>query len=233
MRIVFDFKRFDIYKWVSIVLGIGIPILFLGIELGTTGLSYSLSNVCLPTGPQAFVTWFVWLLTLSAVSTIILIATILYCLWKYSLSAISAVRAGPSQPTHRSTQSTDTALAGEAEPGQRPSRRAVRRRKRVEWARIKKVLILQWRTILLAFIILNETVYFAIVFVQQTGASMAASHGLTPANREWSACLIVTKGDKTACLYQSSGLGLSKPRVVAMLLLFSVSAYLKLRWDVT
>ncbi|KAK5126446.1 hypothetical protein LTR85_010682 [Meristemomyces frigidus] len=231
LRIIFDFKRTDIFKWVSLALGVGLPALFLAVEMPVTGVSYRLGNVCIPNGQAAFVTWFVWLLAFAASSAIILIGTIIYCLWKFALSAL----AGGYMSTHRSTKSVDSAVSGEAEPGQQPSRRAIRRRKRVEWARIERVLYLQWRTILLAFIVVNETIFFALVFVQQTGAAQAAAQGITPPDQIWAACLIGNQGDKNACLNESSGLGLSEPRVIATLLLASllgpVVFLLMLRWS--
>ncbi|KAK4542422.1 hypothetical protein LTR36_006879 [Oleoguttula mirabilis] len=231
LRIIFDFKRTDIFKWVSLALGVGLPALFLAVEMPVTGVSYRLGDVCIPNGRAAFVTWFVWLLAFATLSAIILIATIIYCLWKYALSAL----AGSHVNTHRSTKSVDSAVSGEAEPGQQPSRRAIRRRKRVEWARIKRVLYLQWRTILLAFIVVNETIFFALIFVQQTAAAEAAARGITEADAAWAACLVSTQGDKNACLDLSTGLGLSEPRVIATLLLASllgpVVFLLMLRWS--
>lgn len=219
LRIIFDFKRTDIFKWVSIALGIGLPALFLAIEMPVTGVSYRLGNVCIPNGQAAFVTWFVWLLAFAALSAIILIGTIFYCLWKFALSAL----AGALMSTHRSTKSVESSVSAGADSDQPPSKRKIRRQQRVEWARIKRVLYLQWRTILLAFVILNETIFFALVFVQSSGAAEAAAKGLTPPDEAWAACLIYTQGDKNACLNQSTGLGLSEPRVIATLLLASVS----------
>jgi len=183
------------------------------------GVSYRLGNVCLPNGFQGFLSWYLWLLVFAGLSAIILISTSLYCFWKFATIAL----AGAAATTHHSTKSTDSALSDTPASGQPPSRRAARRRKRVEWARIEKVLYLQWRTIVLAFVILNETIYFALVFIQSTMAQEAAAHGLTPADDTWGACLITTGGNKDACLGQSGGLGLSGPRVVATWLLLSVS----------
>lgn len=188
--------------------------------MGTIGVSYKLGHVCLPSGPEAFVAWYVWLVIFAGLSAIILISTILYCLWKFAISAL----AGAGTSTHKSTHSTNSAVSDTPETGGKlPSKRAQRRRKRIEFARIKKVLVLQWRTIVLALIILNETIYFGLVFAQSTGAAEAAVHGHTVADQIWSACLIVTGGNKNACLGQSTGLGLSGPRVVATWLLLSVS----------
>lgn len=221
---MFDFRRTDIFQWVSIALGVGIPGLFLAIEMGTIGVSYKLGNICLPSGPEAFVAWYVWLVVFAGLSAIILIATIVFCLWKFAISAL----AGVGVSTHKSNVSANSAALTEPEPGQPPSKRAMKRQKRVEWARIKKVLRLQWRTIVLAFIILNESVFFGLVFTQSTGAAEAAVHGRTLPDRIWAACLVVNDGDKSACLAQSSGLGLSGPRVIATWLLLSVSACVNL-----
>ncbi|KAK0250064.1 hypothetical protein B0A54_01812 [Friedmanniomyces endolithicus] len=220
LRIVFDFKRTELFKWVSISLGVGLPILFLVIVMPVAGVSYRLYNVCIPNGQAAFNSWFIWLLLFSALSTVILILTILYCLWKFALSALAKGRGGGAGFGHVSSTSQDTTSStGMAAPGSKPTVRAVRRKKRVEWARIKRVLYLQWRTILLAFVVLNETIFFGLVFVQQTAAIEQSSRGITASDAEWGLCLIETGGDMNACLPLSGGLGLSEPRVVATLLL--------------
>ncbi|KAK3635706.1 hypothetical protein LTR56_014582 [Elasticomyces elasticus] len=217
LRIVFDFKRTDIFKWVSISLGVGLPLLFMAVVLPVAGVSYRLFNVCVPAGRLAFISWFVWLILFSGLSTIILILTIVFCLWKFALSAIAKGR-GRGNSGHVSSVSQDTTNStGTAEAGKKPTRRAARRKTRVEWARIKRVLYLQWRTILLAFVVLNETIFLGLVFSQQTGAIEASSHGITPADEAWGVCLIQTGGDKNACLDKSGGLGLSEPRVIATL----------------
>ncbi len=225
LRIVFDFKRTELFKWVSISLGVGLPILFLVIVMPVAGVSYRLYNVCIPNGQAAFNSWFIWLLLFSALSTVILILTILYCLWKFALSALAKGRGGAGFGHVSSTSQDTTSSTGMAAPGSKPTVRAVRRKKRVEWARIKRVLYLQWRTILLAFVVLNETIFFGLVFVQQTAAIEQSSHGITASDAEWGLCLIETGGDVNACLPLSGGLGLSEPRVVATLLLAAVSPF--------
>lgn len=202
-------------------LGVGLPLLFMAVVMPIAGVSYRLYNVCIPNGQLAFISWFIWLLVFSGLSTIILVVTILYCLWKFALSTFAKGRAGVG---HVSSVSQDTTNStGTAQRGKKPTKRAVRWKKRVEWARIKRVLYLQWRTILLAFVVLNETIFFGLVFSQQTTAIEASSHGITPSDEAWGVCLIHTGGDKNACLNQSGGLGLSEPRVVATLQLAVVS----------
>jgi hypothetical protein len=221
LRIIFDFKRTEIFKWLSIVLGTGLPALFLAVVMPISGVSYRLYNVCIPNGNKSFQAWFVWLLAFAGASAILLTFTILFCLWKFALSAIArAMSVGRS--TYVNAASRDSADSEGTADAKKESKRTARRMQRVEWARIKRVLHLQWRTILLAFIILNETIFFGLVFVQQNGAFEASSHGITTTDFAWGECLITTGGNKDACLKLSGGLGLSGPRVVATLLLLSV-----------
>lgn len=176
-----------------------------------TGVSYRLGNVCLPNSQSAFATWFVWLITFSGLSVVILVTTIVYSVWRFSLSAFAGGIDGSARGT---TESSD-------------SKPAIHWSKRVEWVRIKRVLTLQWRTIVLAFIVLNESIYFGIAFVQQTAAATAAAKKLSPVDEAWAVCLTVTNGDKNKCLAESTGLGLSEARAIATLLLASVSAILR------
>lgn len=229
LRIVWDFQHNTIFKWISIVLGAGLPALFLAIEMPITGVAYRLGNVCIPNSNKAFQTWFAWLLVFGTLGSLIQVATILFCVWKYALSALLGGRGGGPTTTNMSVTSTHTGTGtgtSETTPAKVNTKSPVsaRRRTRVEWRRVQKVLALQWRSMLLAFILVNETIYFGIVFVQQTGAAEALSHGsLSSEDLAWSECLITTGGNKAACLPLSNGLGLSEPRVIATLLLASVS----------
>lgn len=151
-----------------------------------------------------------------------LVLTVLWCLWKYALSALAG-KAQVSGYTGGGASQTTTQTGDQPGTPKSP-RKASKRGKRVEWSRIQRVLALQWRTILLAFIVVNETIYFGLVFVEQTAAIEASSHGITAADLAWGVCLIETLGDKVACLPQSGGLGVSEARIVATLILASVSS---------
>ncbi|KAK4556507.1 hypothetical protein LTR86_006651 [Recurvomyces mirabilis] len=233
LRIVFDFKHLEIYKWVSIPLGVGLPLLFLGLTLPLTGVSYRLYNVCIPNGPHAFATWFLWILIFAGAGGVVLVLTVLWCLWKYALSAFAG-KAQVSGYTGGGTSQTTTQIGDQPGTPKSPGK-ASKRGTRVEWSRIQRVVALQWRTILLAFIVVNETIYFGLVFVEQTAAIEASSHGITAADLAWGVCLIETLGDKVACLPQSGGLGVSEARIVATLILASllgpVVFFLMVRWS--
>ncbi|KAH9825852.1 7 transmembrane receptor (Secretin family) [Teratosphaeria destructans] len=218
LRIIFDFKHTRIFKWVSIALGIGLPALFLALCMPITGVSYRVGSVCIPNGYNAFITWFVWLIVFSGGAACLLSASILYCFWKFALSAFA--NGGSGGYTGGKNVENSTVNSQSANSTNRSE--LIKRRQRGEWARVKQVLFLQWRTILLAIVVANESVYFGLIFVQQTAAAEAAAKGLTPADAVWAACLEITAGDADKCLFESTGLGLSQPKVVAALLLSSL-----------
>ena len=99
------------------------------------------------------------------------------------------------------------------------------RRKRVAWRKVKSILALQWRSIVMAFIVANLTIYFGIVFIQHTAANKAKEHAppIAAADAEWFVCLMTHRGDKDKCKDIGSGIGLSESRAIGTLILASVS----------
>lgn len=79
----------------------------------------------------------------------------------------------------------------------------------------------------MAFIVVNLTIYFGIVFIQHVAANEAHVHSPVNAARdlEWFSCLMAHDGDKEKCKNENvgSGVGLSEPRAVGTLVLASVS----------
>lgn len=77
----------------------------------------------------------------------------------------------------------------------------------------------------MAFIVVNLTIYFGIVFIQHTVANKAQFHtkDVTNTDMTWIACLMANGGDKDKCLHGGSGLGVSESRVAGTLILASVS----------
>lgn len=200
------------------------PALFLAIAMPVTGVSYRIGTVCIPNGAHAFVTWFVWLLIFAGLSAAILGASIVYCLWKFARSALgrntyfSGGQALQSESTSTTGSSSNTPLK---------TRRRRHRTSRFEWRGIKRILSLQWRSIVLAFVVLNETIFFGNVFIDQTNAEAAAqTHINTPENIAWAQCIIANNdvpGGRFRCLGLTTGLGLSESRVIGTLMMASVS----------
>lgn len=217
-----DFKQIDLFRNISLGIGIGLPVLFLATELPTSGVSYRVGNVCFPNHPSALRSWFLWLLIFAGISWVIQVVTIGYCLWKFA----SKCMAGSTHASHGSNISDvtnappiDTSTASGAT-------RLQNRKKRVAWRRVRNILILQWRYIALSFIIVNLTIFFGMAFIDQANAISATKLqrvGFPLDGSRFANCLIMNKGDKTPCLNDPTGLGLSEPRAVAALVLGPVS----------
>lgn len=224
LRIMANFQRIDLFRNISIVLGVGLPILFLAISLPITGVSYRLGNVCVPNDPSALATWFAWLIIFAAISWIIQVATIVYCLWKFASSSLT----GPSHGTSgsRASNTTDTGVSTSDDPNA-PQKKPLTpgRRNRIAWRKVRSVLALQWRSIVMAFIVVNLTIYFGIVYLQQaaTTHSTPSSNATSTQDSAWIACLIANDGGKDECMKGAAGLGLSESRAIGTLVLGSVS----------
>lgn len=198
------------------------PILFLTISLPVTGVSYSFGNVCVPSNATALPTWFAWILIFASISWVIQVLTILFCLWRFA----SFTLAGPSREMATSQCSIPTVASGNSDPPQAsPKPMTPGRRKHIAWRRVKNILVLQWRSIVMAFIVVNLTIYFGIVFIQHVAANEAQAHSprITSTDLDWFACLTAHHGDKNKCLDGAPGLGLSESRAVGTLVLASVS----------
>lgn len=214
-----DFKKVELFRNVSLGLGLGLPVLFLAISLPISGVSYRLGNVCFPNKPSALATWFAWLLVFTGISWVTQVITILYCLWKFASNSLagSSHSSNLSEGSNISTQDSSSKMGATSSPG---------RMKRVAWRRVRNILALQWRTIALSFIIVNLTVFFGMAFIDQTNAVSAAKRqrmGFPLNDSRFANCLIVNRGDKTPCLSGSTGLGLVESRAVSTLVLAPVS----------
>lgn len=205
----------------------------MAISVPITSVSYSLGNVCVPSNPSAFQTWFVWILIFTVVSWVIQLATIIYCLWRFASFSFT-------EPTHSvstSVTSADIDEEGLNDEGLGPhppttsksaKRKSRSKHRRIAWARARGILKLQWRSIALAFIIANLGVYFGMFFIEQSGTSqfqyLAESIRIVPddKNFDWIACLMANDGDRDKCLGGATGFGLREIRVEATLIIASV-----------
>ena len=221
-----NFQRTDLFKNISIALGVGLPILFLAISLPITGVSYRLGNVCVPANLSALPTWFAWILIFASVSWITQVVTILYCLWRFASFSL----AGPRRVLGTSQSSIPSIASGDTQDiPQHPQKSMTpRRRKRIAWRKARGILILQWRSIVMAFIVVNVTIYFGIVFIQQTAANQARVHSpeVIYADAVWFECLVKHDGDRDKCLHLGRGIGLKESRAVGTLILASVSSHM-------
>lgn len=222
LRVCWDIELTKRYVWIAHGLGWGLPALFLAISLPITKLSYRLTSTCLPNPHASFVTWFGWLIAFALLASLIQFATTGFCLVVFMKSFFAHSRTmGVGDPSMTRTR----AASGDATTSsfdQKPEE--VYGSNGAAWRRVKHVLGLQWRSIVLSFLIIIDVVYSGIVYVLLTGTEERdAKPDATDAINNWSECLIEYNGDKNQCLSLARPLRLGEGQVVATLFMASVS----------
>lgn len=218
LRVCWDFKNLELFKWLALVLGIGLPGLFLALEIPLTGVSYRISGTCVPNQPHAYETWLGWLIAFAGVAAVLQVTTTLFCLWVY----LKDMGRGSG---NRSSGARNSNVRNSGVPGETAvstNGTAGGEERRVAWKRVKRILKLQWRSVLLSVLVCIETIYFGIVFVLQN----SSVGGLSDAQRQgvatWAFCLVVNRGDKSKCPVVTRVLGLSEEQITAAFYLAAV-----------
>ena len=204
----------DKFFWASIAAGWGLPALFASITLPITGTSYRFGATCHINHEKALEDYWGPLLAFAAISTILQFTTFGYCIKVYIRSlfddgagnSTSQASSGDLPSYNSRTGSVKTVTAGQA------------------YRRIKKVVALQWRGTAIVVIIIVNVVFLAVVFVQMDNTVTAAMQDLGKAE-PWLLCLVLSGGDKNACLskVKDAGLVSSEPKVMAVILLLSLN----------
>ncbi|KAK5715129.1 hypothetical protein LTR15_010545 [Elasticomyces elasticus] len=214
LRVCADVRHSASLFWIAQALGWGLPAILLAISLPITGVSYQVGTTCFPNQNSAFVTWFGWLLAFACLAALIQFITTGFCLWLYLRHYFQASSSGGDSADSNELELNVAALMPDAD--QKPRRASVWIGKKLAWRRVRKVLYMQWRSIVLSLFVVTEIIYFGVVFVAQTRAARAAS---SPAKSDkieaWAACLVLSGGDKEECLPYYSALGLSEGVVLA------------------
>ena len=217
LRVVWDFKRTELFKWVSIAASVCVPGLLLGVGLTFTGVSYRAGSVCFPNTKDVYSTWFAWLLCFAILAAFMTIGTVLYAFWVYARTIFMTgersrwhgVKSGESGPTPMN------------EPTPKQRHRFLRvdssRGKRVAWKRVSRILRSQWRSLLLAFVVINLIIFFSSVFDEQTQTKLNSRESVYIEEADlWSRCLIHNGGDKNECLHLATMVGVSENRVIGV-----------------
>ncbi|USW55077.1 hypothetical protein Slin15195_G083960 [Septoria linicola] len=213
LRICWDFQHQRTFFWVAQILGWGLPGLFLALTLPITGVSYRLGPSCVPNQKNSFATWFGWLIAFGCIAALLTTTTTIFCLWVYLKDLGRHGKSGKGTSTNKSgPDSQGDGVAPNMESGW-TSRNSTRK---LAWSRVKKVLLMQWRSMLLSTLVIVMVMYYGTVFVKQTNTGLDAvsadkREGLT----NWAICMVLNQGDKNACPALSKILGLDENAVIA------------------
>ncbi|KAK5108347.1 hypothetical protein LTR62_008376 [Meristemomyces frigidus] len=212
LRVIADIHETTTFFWTAQALGWGLPAIFLAVSLPTTGVSYSIGTICFPNEANAFATWFGWLLAFGCLAALLQFITTGFSLGVY-LRHVWRM-----ENSSGGNSGTEEGMIGGLKPDedQRPRQALVFLGRRLAWRRVRKVLLLQWRSILMSLLVTTEIVYFGVVFVAETRAARADSDPARLGKVEaWAACLVLSKGDKNSCLPLTRDLSLGEDVVIA------------------
>ncbi|GME23430.1 hypothetical protein GTA08_BOTSDO13812 [Neofusicoccum parvum] len=88
---------------------------------------------------------------------------------------------------------------------------------------MRRMLLLQWRGVALTVVMAVESLFYIIVFVaQDTRFGEVAGKANEPDAKTWSACLVLTAGNREACMQYTNKLAISQDLVLGSLLLGSL-----------
>lgn len=196
------------FFWGSILVGVGVPILLIAIALPATGVSYRFGDTCHINHEKALGDYWGPLLSFAAISTILQFTTFGYCIKVYIKSLFDDTATSDNSsglPSYNSSVRTVTAKQA--------------------FRRIKKVVALQWRSILIVLIIIANVVFLSIVFISMDNTVSAITTNVERA-QPWLLCLAVHNGDKTECWKEVGLLVRNESTVMAALILLSVTGFL-------
>ncbi len=169
-------------------------------------------------------TWFGWLIAFALLGAIIQFATTGFCVVVFLRNLLAHNKGSPNIGDQRGS---GTPLNSPTSPRSQQTGDSATSSRRDGWRRVKQVLTLQWRSIVLSFVVIIDVVYSGIVYVLMTAAEEKDSNSThTDDINNWSECLINTSGDKTKCLPLAKPLRLGEGQVVATLFMASVCSSL-------
>lgn len=192
------------FMWFAQVTGWGIPAVGIVLALTLSGVSFRFGNTCHINHHNSLADLWIPLLVFAGFTIIIQFATFGYCIKVYLASLAD----------NNATTENSAGL-----PSYTNSIRTMTPRQ--AYRRVRRVIQLQWRGITIVLIIICDVIFFAIVFVFQDNTLQDIQNNTTVAT-PWIECLVLTGGDKNACLDKASGFVVNVATIGAVLILLAV-----------
>ena len=133
-----------------------IPFVFLGATFASSGFSYSLGPTCFSNHEHSFALFWGWFTGFACASLVLQFATTGYCIAVYIMSY--RMRDGSAKSDQ--TMSSWGSIKRQREQREADERAVVARHRADRWRGIRRVLIIQWRIIVLALALVIEGLYF-------------------------------------------------------------------------
>ncbi|KAM3423785.1 hypothetical protein BST61_g1189 [Cercospora zeina] len=183
--------------------------------LAHSGVSYRFGGYC-HINVRSLATYWGWLFGFGGTACVLQIATMIYCIKVYLSSAWNK-RNDPSNKSASIISSSRTQSA------------------RAKARRVRQVLILQWRSVTLAFLAVFTTAFVCVVFMIYDNELTVKAFDNVDKLIPWILCLIETQ-DKDQCIQLTSPFIIPEKLVVATLFILSfvgIEAFILLcRWEI-
>lgn len=192
------------FMWFSQATGWGIPAIGIVLALTLSGVSFRFGNTCHINHHNSLADLWIPLLVFAGLTIIIQFATFGYCIKVYLASLAD----------NNATTENSAGL-----PSYTNSIRTMTPRQ--AYRRVRRVIQLQWRGITIVLIIITDVIFFAIVFVftDNTLENIQKNPAIA---QPWVDCLVLSGGDRDACLEKASTFVVSVATVGAVLILLAV-----------
>jgi hypothetical protein len=189
------------YMFASLACIVGGAVLLLVLGLEVTGVSYQLGRVCYINPYQGWGTFWIPLLVITALTFLLQVLTMAYCVF-IVLRPIWHERT-IFFPRRKPRTSVEYRVGAEA---------------RQASIQTRKILRMQWRPVLIVFMVVLNVVLLSTVFLEAESMYTYPTERFVP----WVACLSLL-GGKENCMDQANGLGPNENLIVAVLVLLAVS----------
>lgn len=204
LQICWEVATGKVFFWITLIVGWLIPAIGVTLTLTLTGVSYRFGNICHINHKRGLEDYWGPLLAFATVALVLQCITIGYCVNVYIRSLVDdRPSTGNSSGVPTYSGSINTASARQA------------------YRRVKRVVELQWRGATIVLLIIAEVVFFSVVFVSMDNSSQV-NQDLVERAKPWITCMVLTRGEKNACLSQAQDLVKNEAVVIAVLICLGV-----------
>jgi hypothetical protein len=208
LQICWDIVPGKKFFYSSLGFGWGVAAAIFFTCMALTGVSYRFGDTCHVNPGHALADFWIPLLIMAGIATLLQLGTLLYCCKVYMVNAFS--------DDSSSTNSSDL-------PSYTPSTRT--HSARVVWQRVKKIVMIQWRSMAVIAFLLVDIIFFSIVWIELDDAITKIQSGNTDHLIPFLTCILVNPSmeQRTLCFKMGQEALISEKVSVAVLLLLALT----------